>query len=431
MSIKKKPDYKWVIVVVCFLMVFCGMGFGYSNKSLYLGAITSALNIKRSLFSFNDCFRFLTTATINLFFGRLIKKLGARKMIAIGYVCFISAVLIYAYAETIYLFYVGGILLGVSMAFSTTTVISSLIKRWVKENTGTVLGFVLAGNGLGSAVAAQIVTPIIYEEGNPFGYRNAYRLVAVILIVVGIMAVLFIRESPKNDNSVPVAHKKNPRGGGWVGVDYETAKKTPFFYTALVGIFITGVVLQGINTAGATHMRDTGIEAGYLATVLSVHSLVLMGAKFFTGFSYDRFGLRPTILICQIAGVVGLVAMALIDSSPVGMTMAMLWGILSSVALPLETIMLSLITTDLFGNKAFDKILGVISAVNVAGYAVGAPLGNICFDIFGSYVPFIWVSAGLMVVVTVMYQLIINAANKNRAEVLAAENAKNGGEIHA
>ena len=425
MNAKKKLDYKWVVVSVCFLMVFCGMGFGYSNKSLYLGAITSALNIKRSLFSFNDCFRFLTTAAINPYFGTLIKKLGARKMIGIGYLCFTTAILIYAYAEKIYLFYVGGILLGVSAAFSSTTVISSLIKRWVKKNTGTVLGFVLAGNGLGSAVAAQIVTPIIYEEGNPFGYRNAYRLVAVILVVVGVLAVLFIRESPKNDTSAPVAHKKGPRGGGWVGVDYETAKKTPFFYTALVGIFITGVVLQGINSAGATHMRDTGIEAGYLATVLSVHSLVLMGTKFFTGFSYDRFGLRPTMLICQIAGVVGLVAMALINPSPTGMVMAMLWGILSSVALPLETIMLSLITTDLFGNKAFDKILGVIAAVNVAGYAAGAPLGNICFDIFGSYVPFIWVSAGLMVVVTVMYQFIINAANKNRAEVLAAEQGGN------
>ena len=428
MTTKKKLDYKWVVVSVCFLMVFCGMGFGYSNKSLYLGAITSALNIKRSLFSFNDCFRFLTTAAINLYFGTLIKKLGARKMIGIGYLCFTTAILIYAYAEKIYLFYVGGILLGVSAAFSSTTVISSLIKRWVKKNTGTVLGFVLAGNGLGSAVAAQIVTPIIYEEGNPFGYRNAYRLVAVILVVVGVLAVLFIREKPKDDTSTPVAHKKGPRGGGWVGVDYETAKKTPFFYTALVGIFITGVVLQGINSAGATHMRDTGIEAGYLATVLSVHSLVLMGTKFFTGFSYDRFGLRPTMLICQIAGVVGLVAMALINPSPAGMVMAMLWGILSSVALPLETIMLSLITTDLFGNKAFDKILGVIAAVNVAGYAAGAPLGNICFDIFGSYVPFIWASAGLMVIVTVMYQFIINAANKNRAEVLAAEQ---GGEDNA
>lgn len=35
------------------------------------------------------------------------------------------------------------------------------------------LGFVLAANGLGGALAAQVVTPIIYQEGNPFGYRNA------------------------------------------------------------------------------------------------------------------------------------------------------------------------------------------------------------------------------------------------------------------
>jgi len=428
----KKLDYQWVIVVICFLMEFVCLGFCSSNKSLYLGAITEALDIKRSLFSINDSCRFLTTAVINLFFGSLVHRFGAKKMVAIGFLSLIGSMLIYAHAEHVFVFYIGGCLLGMGLAFTTTTMISAVIKRWVKENTGTILGFVLAANGLGGAVAAQVVTPIIFEEGNAFGYRNAYRLVVLILLATGILAMIFFRESP-NSSAAPekIGHKKKPRGGGWIGIDFETAKKTSYFYPALVGIFLTGMVLQGINGTSATHMKDVGLDPSYVATVLSIHSLALMAFKFLTGFSYDRFGLRTTMLVCDIAAIVVMSLLAMVTNSPEGKVMAMAYSVFSSLALPLETIMLSLITTDLFGNKSFDKLLGIVAALNTAGYAVGAPLTNWCYDQFGSYVPMIWVGVGIMAVVTVMYQFIITAAVRKRREVETAEAALNGGKADA
>ena len=419
---KKKLDYQWVIVVTCFIMEFVALGFCSSNKSLYLGAITEALNIPRSLFSINDSIRFLTSATVSLFFGTLVKKLGARKMVGIGFLALICSMQIYSHAENVFVFYIGGCLLGLGLSFCTTVMIGSIIRRWVKQNTGTILGFVLAANGLGGALAAQIVTPIIYEDGNPFGYRNAYNLVTLILIATGILAVVFLRNQPKDETAVPaVVHKKKPRGGGWVGISFEDAKKKPYYYLALVGIFLTGMVLQGVNGASAAHMKDVGLDAGYVATVLSLHSIALMVFKFSTGVMYDKWGLRATMIICDIAALVVMVMLALVSNSPMGMVYAMGYGILSSLALPLETIMLSLITTDLFGNKSFDKILGIVAALNTTGYAVGAPLMNWCYDAFGTYVPFIWVCVGIMLVVTIMYQVVITAAQKERKAILAAE----------
>lgn len=419
---RKKPEYKWVIVVTCFIMEFVALGFCSSNKSLYLGAITQALDIPRSLFSINDSIRFLTSATVSLFFGTLVRKLGARKMVGIGFLALICSMQIYSHAENVLVFYIGGCLLGLGLSFCTTVMIGSIIRRWVKENTGTILGFVLAANGLGGALAAQIVTPIIYEEGNPFGYRNAYNLVTVILVVTGILAVAFLRNQPKDDTSAePIPHKKKPRGGGWVGIGYDDAKKKPYFYAALVGIFLTGMVLQGVNGASAAHMKDVGLDAGYVATVLSIHSIALMVFKFATGILYDKWGLRLTMIICDIAALVVMVLLALVTNTPEGMAYAMIYGIFSSLALPLETIMLSLIATDLFGNRSFDKILGIIAALNTLGYAVGAPLMNFCYDAFGTYVPFIWVCVGIMAVVTLMYQFIITAAAKEKKKVLAAQ----------
>ena len=419
---KKKLDYQWVIVVTCFIMEFVALGFCSSNKSLYLGAITEALDIKRSLFSINDSVRFMTSAVVNLFFGTLIHKFGARKMVAMGFICLVGAMQVYAHAESVFVFYIGGCLLGMGLAFCTTTMIGSIIRRWVKQNTGTILGFVLAANGLGGALAAQIVTPIIYEEGNPFGYRNAYNLVTIILIATGILAVVFLRNQPKNETAAPaVVHKKKPRGGGWVGISFDDAKKKSYYYVALVGIFLTGMVLQGVNGASAAHMKDVGLDAGYVATVLSLHSIALMVFKFSTGVMYDKWGLRVTMIICDVAALVVMVMLALVSNTPAGMVYAMIYGILSSLALPLETIMLSLITTDLFGNKSFDKILGIVAALNTTGYAVGAPLMNWCYDAFGTYVPFIWVCVGIMLAVTIMYQFVITAAQKERKRVLAAE----------
>ena len=46
---------------------------------------------------------------------------------------------------------------------------------------------------------------------------------------------------------------------------------------------------------------------------------------------------------------------------------------------------------------------------------------NYCYDLFGTYVPFIWVCVGIMFVVTVVYQFVITAATKERKKILAAE----------
>ena len=80
-----KPWYKWVVAAACFLMIFVGLGFCSSNKSMYLSAITQALGIKRSLFSLNDSFRFISTAIVNLFFGALIAKFGARRLVGMRF----------------------------------------------------------------------------------------------------------------------------------------------------------------------------------------------------------------------------------------------------------------------------------------------------------------------------------------------------------
>jgi MFS family permease len=411
---QKNKFARIAVVVASFCMVFACLGFCSSNRSIYLSAITEALGIKRSLFSLSDSCRFIFVAIVNLFFGTLVQRFGARKLIGAGFLSLIVSTLIFAYAEDVTAFCIGGCLLGIGFSWTTTTMACYLVNRWFTENRGTMSGIILCANGLGGALAAQIVTPIIYEEGNPFGYRNAYLLVAGILLVVGIMVVLFVRE-PSGDAPENVG-KKKIRGKSWAGIPFEEAIRKPYFYLAAIGVFLTGMIIHGITGVSGAHYSDVGLDKNYIATVLSVHSIVLCGSKFLAGFSYDKLGLRVSLLLCQFCGIIAFLTMAMAGTDAFGMGCAMVGSAMSSLALPLETVMVPLIAADLFGEKAFAKTVGIFVSVNSAGYAIGTPVFNLVYDLTGSYVTIFYAIVPVMLAVAVGFVFITKEADKVRAQ---------------
>lgn len=420
---KKRLDYKWVIVGVCFLTIMITLGFCSSTKSLYLDVVTKKLGIDRSLFSLNDTCRFVANAIVNLFFGALVMKFGTKKLMLAGIVCLTGSMVCYSLANSLIVFYLGGVLLGIGFSWTGTTMIGCVINKWCKENRGTIMGAVLAANGIGGAIAIQLLSPIIEAGGE--SYRNAYLISGLAVLCVGVIILIFMKEAPKYYvQSRPVQKKKKGRGEPWPGVPFEKAKATPYFYVALVCIFFTGFCLQGITGIAKAHMRDMGLTAEYVAYAMSFHSLALAGFKFLTGFIYDKLGLRFTTSMCSITAAVVMFLLAIITNSPMGMAIAMIYSIFSALALPLETIMLPIYAADLFGEHSYEKVLGLFVSINVCGYALGSPAVNLCFDLVGTYKPILFACAAIMLAVTAVMQFVISKAHKVRTEVVAAEEAK-------
>ncbi len=414
-----KPWYKWVVAAACFLMIFVGLGFCSSNKSMYLSAITQALGIKRSLFSLNDSFRFISTAIVNLFFGALIAKFGARRLVGVGFGCLAGSVVASLFATRLWQFYIGGCLLGVGMAFCSTTMVSYLVNRWVPEHRGTVTGIILCANGIGGAVAAQIISPMINDPADPFGYRRAYALVVILTLIAGVLVTALVREPRTLPGTVQA---KKRRGKQWTGISMKEVLTKPYFYAAAVCVLLTGMALQGIHGIAATHMYDVGLDKDYVATVLSVSALVLACSKFLVGFSYDRLGLQLTVTICDLFGCAAFLCLAFAGAG--SGVLAMCYGVMASLALPLETVLVPLIAADLFGEKEFAKLLGIFVSLNTAGYALGTPVANLSFEGTGSYRTILIIFGIMMAVIAVVFQFIMISASKERRRVEALETTK-------
>lgn len=413
---KKKLEYKWIVAAVSFIMVFTVLGFCSSAKSLYISPVTEALGISRGAFSINDSCRYISTAVVNLFFGMLIAKFGARKLIGAGFVCLIISCLLYSVGTNVFVFYVGGVFLGVGLSWTTTTIVGAVIGKWFREKKGTIMGAILAANGLGAMLAIQVMTPIIHDSTTKYGYQNAYRLTALILLIVGALVVALFRNEPKDTNDLQEEIKvKAPVTKELSGLTFKEILRKPYFYAAMFCIFVSGMVLQGVYGIATPLLTDVGLDESFAATVLSVSSLSLTFSKFGVGFFYDKRGLHTTVSICFGASILAMIALSLVTNSAMGKFLALFYAPVCSIALPLETIMLPIFAGDLFGERAYNKALGIIVSVNTAGYAVGAPVANLCFDIFGTYNPALYISCILMVVAAVVMHLAITASKKEIA----------------
>ena len=419
---QSQSAYKWVIAVISFLMVATSLGFCSGNKSLYLKAITEALGIERRLFSISDSFRYITTAVLNLFFGVQIAKMGPKKMILSGFAALIVSCMLYAFGTHLFVFYLAGIFLGVGIAWCTTTVVGFVIGKWFTEHVGTVMGIVMAANGLGVAVAAQIISPMI--DGGRFGYRKAYLVTAAVLAGVALLALLFFRDEPKNysgSRELPTGKKKQPkRARKWVGISYDEAKRRPYFWIMALCVLMIGISVQAASGHTVAHLKDIGLDPVFVTNVWSFHGLTLACAKILAGFCFDKFGLKITLFFCEIIGAISIFLLAV--SSAATPVLAAVGATAISFALPLENIMLPLIAADMFGDKSYAKIMGMVVAFNTAGHAIGAPLTDLMFDSSPdhSYRTVFILYAVLLAVIALVFEILLRRADKERKTILAS-----------
>ena len=410
MTLEKKGfSYSWVIVFLCALLMFIS-GFVGGYQGQWLSAVTEGMGFSRTAFSLNNSFRFITSAIMSLLFVPILRRLGIRKTFVCGFIFMILAMFIYSVAEKVWQFYIAGMLFGTGLALGAGLIISVLLKQWVTKGFGTIVGFVSACSGLGAAVGVRVISPILFQEGNPLGFRDAYRLCAIILAVAGVLIVLLAKENKDSTQAVastPVAEKKKSE---------KMNKSAIWFMIFVVGcVFLCNALLMGINSVYAAHMRDVGLNNDIVTWATSTLSIMLILSKTSVGMIFDKWRLRAVLIICQMATIISFALMTIMNAQ--SNTIAIIFAIIFPFALPLETVVLSLIVEELFDKKDFARVLSKTSAASSIGFAIGPVLVNKVYDATGTYLPAIYFCMALMAAILVAFQIAITIAHKKKRSI--------------
>lgn len=418
-EVKRKIDYKWIIAAMCFIVLFVGVGFCSSAKNIFIAPITSAMGFSRSAYTLSDTFRYATTAIVTMFLDRLISRFGIRKLLVAGMISYVISSLLNAFATSLWMFYLGGVFLGIGIALAAITMASVIINKWFTKNRGTVLGVVLASNGLGSAVAIWLFEPLIYEVGNPFGFRNAYFLSAAIVAVVTVLVAILYRDKTDENEEAEIKEKRVV----WEGFEYDELTRKPSFYIVISCLFVS--CLFSLYSIATPYYTDVGFDSAFVAITMSVFSVGLIFAKILAGIIYDRFGLRMAVNICLIADIVSKILVMIVTVTTTGKALAIAQSALKAVAMPIETVLVSIIVLDLFGQKSFNKALAIVTSVFTVGQAVNQPFLNLPFDISGSYLISFVASVIASIVVVILMNFAISSVRKDMKNSMN-KSGKNG-----
>ena len=415
MALKKiRFSYSWIIVFLCALLMFLS-GFVGGYQGQWLSAVTEGMGFSRTAFSLNNSFRYATSAIMNLMFLMVLRRLGIRKTLAFGFVFMILAMGIYSTAEKVWQFYVAGTLFGIGLALGAGSIVSVLLKQWVVKGFGTIMGVVAACSGLGAAVGVRVISPVLFQEGNPLGFRDAYKLCAVILIISAVLVVSLAKGNKDCEHTEPKVRKTEKKKSS--AADRKAAIGFLVFVVACV--FLCNALLMGINSVYAAHMRDVGLNNDVVTWATSTLSVMLILSKTSVGVIFDKWKLRAVLIICQMATILGFALMTLMNAQT--NTLAIIFAMIFPFALPLETIVGPLIVEELFDKEEFTKVLGYTSAASSIGFAVGPLLVNKVYDVTGTYLPAIYFCMGLMAVIMIAFQIAITVAHKKKRRTVSYE----------
>lgn len=370
--------YGWWILGIAFFVQMLGSGtivYSYSVVAIPLGAEFEA---SRMAMMFGITAMSLSSAVISPFLGPALDRYSIRIImllagmaLPLGYflLSFVTAMwqvpVIYASCMAI-----ATLILGPLAA-------STLLARWFENKLGLVMGIAAVGTSAGGFIFPPLIEWMIGQ----YEWRSAFRMLALIILVLILPAALLIVNRPQD---------KGMRAYGSDGLEKSTSgphnsgspsvlRNRNFW---LVAIVVSG--LFAVYTALLSNLVPFAMGAGVSkeqgAFLISIVAACGVAGKLLFGVMADRIDLRMGLAIAILLLIAGLgfflgegLAMLIAGSVATGLAaggMLPVWGA---------------ILAWLFGAQNYGRVMGQMNPVIVPMYLAAPLLAGALYDQTGTY----------------------------------------------
>ncbi len=407
MDSKPKAFYGWWIVAGCFLLTFTGIGIAINSIGVFLKPVSESLGFARGEFSLYFTIAALSMMVAAPFMGKLLSKYNVRLVMGIATTLLAVSFFLYSQATQLIHFYLLSIFLGIGSAGTHVIPVALLITNWFKEKRGLAIAIALAGSGIGGMLFNPFANYLI----TAFSWQMAYMVLGGVLAITTIPVALFIvRLHPSEmgmvaygdsaDSTETVADLK--------GFSLGEAIKTSGFWLLALALLMIGIMNMGIQQHVPAYLNDIGHSPAFAANIVAIFMGVLVLGKIVLGSIFDRYGSRVGIIF--IFTVFALAAFVLTGAQIAAVAIA--FGLIFGFANAIMTIPAPLLTVELFGQKNYGVIYGVMSIFFTLGSGIGMPLSGAIFDAKGSYLPAFYLYIGLAILTMLIALFALNRGNK-------------------
>ena len=372
----------WLIAFIGLFILMITNGLTATAISVFDESLINEFGWSRGELKFRDFLNFATVALFAPLGGLMLDRFGARRLLVFGCLVLAGAYFAYSRLQGLSQMYAIHVAFAAALLTSGTMVVIVLVSSWFVEKRGLAIGIALLGTSAGSFFLPPLNAELIAR----IGWRETFALEALFPLVVLVVVVLFVRNSPADYGRTALGVKEGAADPRTVGLEFGQALRTRSFWAIGISGFLIYYSILALFSHMFLHMRDLGYEPRVAALALSVLSVVAMLSKLGSGWLADRIDRHRVFMGCLVIMLAGVACLATLKAGAWVWTAIVLiatgWGGLFTLY--------NMLTVNNFGLKAIGKINGSVSSMESFGGGLGIWLTGKLFDDFGSYqVPFL------------------------------------------
>lgn len=380
--------YGWIIVGALFVVNFAIQATGMFNLGLFVIPICRDLGISRSQFGWLATVRSLSGGVSVLLLGRLVDRFGSRLLIPCSAVvtglCMMGIGASIHILSLLLLFSMigfAGLSAGGGGIFTMVPV-----AKWFVRRRGLAMGISTLGTGVG-AVTFVPVTQFLIDG---FGWRLAWVILAIIMMILTIpVASIIIRRQPEDINLLPDGARETVgvTRAESIKVDEAVWTVKDAIRTRAFWLINAALLLWGMSNGGAIHRIafwiGLGFDARLVSFVFTIDAIGFTIMIFVAGILLDRF--QPRFVQAGAFALIMCSAILMVFASN---TFHMLLSVIFfGLAAGTTVVSQTYLWAYYYGRAFLGAIRGVTLPFFLAATAIGAPLTGYIFDYTGSYKP--------------------------------------------
>lgn len=400
METTKKPilHYAWIVFAATIIMNFF-FSIVYSTFSLYAASIYAKYpELSRTAYSFVPTLHSVSATIFLLLYGKIQKKLDFRWIMLIGGLGIGIGYFIYSISNSIAMFYVGAMFVGIFPAFCSSTTTGALINRWFGKLNGTLLSISMAIGGFGGTLGAIMVGKWL----DTIGYEASFRNCAIIIVIVMVVVFFIVRNNPAEKNTTmlwPSEEDKQARSQEErAGYTLKQAMKTYNFWAMVLFFVLYAAGFYAAYANVAVYMADLGWSASTYGAIFGIIATVNVITMVPGGFMADKLGPRATILILCV--LYAFVCVVLGFTTPNETMMYVVCALIGVCYLFCKVLHTPLALC--FGSRDSASMISILTAAITIGACIGIPAANMVFDATGSYAGLFRILLGVLVVCLIL-----------------------------
>ena len=292
----------WGIIIYCAAMFWFYVGMVNDGSNITAPAFAAKTGIEYSVVLSMGTIAGIVGFLFFILFGQINIKLGAKKTSAICMFLAGASYMGIGISNNL-------IMYAICLCVVTGAVMSGgyisggvLVAKWFPKRKGMVMGYTTMGHNLASAFYVPMIAFLV----NTLGLEKGVMVPSVLVMILGIIGLLMVKNTPQEKNMYPdnvtkevyegeyFVGQEEDHTGGW------TTKKLLLEKELWLTALTTGIyqlVTVGVMTQLVVRNMQLGFTQVQAISIMTFLAAIGVGGSWLFGILDDKYGTKPTMII--------------------------------------------------------------------------------------------------------------------------------------